>query len=133
LPDDGFSRRGRPASAVAFPITSLPTREKQGHADRDPDLWQAAPEHPVPEVPDGVANAYLLVRPAGNVLFHGTGREAIGAGDDAGELRHIEELGGITYQLLAHRHEAAASLERIEQRFGATLVCHEDDAEGVRG
>jgi hypothetical protein len=53
-----------------------------------PDLWQTATEHPVPESPDGVANAYLLVRPAGNVLFYSTGREAIGPVNDADELRH---------------------------------------------
>ena len=42
-------------------------------------------------------------RPDGNVLFYSTG--------DEGDLAQIEGLGGIRYQLLTHRDEAAPSLE----------------------
>lgn len=76
-----------------------------------PDLWQSTLHR------SGILNthAYLLERPAGNILFYNTGNE-----DD---LRHISERGGIAYQLLTHRDEAGPSQARIRNRFGCQLGC----------
>lgn len=77
----------------------------------EPDLWQSSIHR------SGILNshAYLLTRPDGNVLFYNTG--------DEGDLAQIEKLGGIRYQLLTHRDEAASSLKRIAERFGSRLGC----------
>jgi glyoxylase-like metal-dependent hydrolase (beta-lactamase superfamily II) len=96
-----------------------------------PDLWQTSREHPIPGRPDVVSHAYLLLRDKGNVLFYNTGREAVGAVSDEGDLRRIEELGGIGHQFLGHWHEASASLDPIRRRFGSKLVVHRDDARAV--
>jgi hydroxyacylglutathione hydrolase len=96
-----------------------------------PDLWQTSREHPIPGRPDVVSHAYLLLRDKGNVLFYNTGREAVGAVSDEGDLRRIEELGGIGHQFLGHSHEASASLDPIRRRFGSKLVVHRDDARAV--
>ena len=54
------------------------------------------------------------------MLFYNTG--------DEGDLAQIEGLGGIRYQLLTHRDEAAPSLKRIGERFGAVLCCSAPEA-----
>ena len=81
-----------------------------------PDLWVTEPEHPLPDLPDLMMCAYLLVRETGNVLFCRSEHHA--------DHRHIQELGGITHQYLTHWHEAAPSLARIKQMFASKLVCH---------
>ena len=84
-----------------------------------PDLWQT------PLYSSGMlsSHAYFLRHPDGNVLFYNTG--------DAAELDHIEQLGGIKYQLLTHRDEAGESLARIQERFGSTLMCTEYEADAI--
>ena len=86
----------------------------------EPDLWQSTRHQ------SGILNshAYLLTRPDGNVLFYNTG--------DDGDLAEIEALGGIRYQLLTHRDEAAPSLKRIRDRFGARLCCSALEAPAAR-
>lgn len=96
-----------------------------------PDLWQTSPEHPLPSHPHTTCNAYLLVREAGNVLFYGTGREAIGKVDDRADHDRIEELGGVGHVLLAHWHEASPSVRVIKDRFGATVISHARDAPAI--
>jgi hydroxyacylglutathione hydrolase len=81
-----------------------------------PDLWVTDPERPLPELPDLMMYAYLLVRPTGNVLFCRSEHDA--------DHRHIHDLGGLTHQYLTHWHEAAPGLARIKQMFGSKLVCH---------
>ncbi len=81
-----------------------------------PDLWVTEAEHPLPELPDLMMCAYLLVRETGNVLFCRSEHHA--------DHRHIQELGGITHQYLTHWHEAAPGLARIKQMFASKLVCH---------
>ena len=81
-----------------------------------PDLWITEPEHALPELPDLMMCAYLLVRPTGNVLFCRSEHDA--------DHRRIRELGGITHQYLTHWHEAAPGLARIKDMFGSKLVCH---------
>jgi len=93
-----------------------------------PDLWQTSTEHPIRDYPRTVCNAYLLLRQSGNVLFYGTGREAIGRVNDRADLDRIEKLGGVSHILLGHWHEAAQSIRAIKDRFGATLICHARDA-----
>ena len=80
------------------------------------DLWQSD------KYSMGILNshAYLLVRPAGNVLFYNTAAEA--------DLAQAEALGGVRYQLLTHRDETGPSLQRIRQRFGAELGCSVPEA-----
>ncbi|BDU39966.1 MBL fold metallo-hydrolase [Vibrio nigripulchritudo] len=84
-----------------------------------PDLWQTA------LYDGGMVNsyAYLLTRPNGNILFYNTG--------DNDELQHIEELGGIRYQLLTHRDEAGPSLERIRKRFNSQLLYSEAESDAI--
>lgn len=95
------------------------------------DLWQTSSEQPVPGEEKAAAHAYLLLRESGNILFYNTGREAVGTPDDAADLRKIEQLGGITHQLLGHWHEASPSLATIRERFGAILAVHEHDSGAV--
>ncbi len=85
----------------------------------EPDLWQSSIHR------SGILNshAYLLTRPGGNVLFYNTG--------DDDDLAEIEALGGIRYQLLTHRDEAAPSLKRIAERFGSRLGCSTLEAPAV--
>jgi len=86
-----------------------------------PDLWQTKTERPYFGV---TSHAYLLVRPAGNILFYGTGAMS--------ELGSIRELGGITRHYLSHRHEAGSSLVKIKREFGSQLCCHTLEAEAIR-
>src|SRR5215510_7683832 len=81
-----------------------------------PDLWVTEPEHPLPELPDLMMHAYLLVRQTGNVLFCRSEHHA--------DHRHIHDLNDITHQYLTHWHEAASGLARIKEMFGSKLVCH---------
>ena len=85
------------------------------------DLWQSTLHS------SGILNthAYFLRRPEGNALFYNTG-------DDA-DLDEIEELGGLRFQLLSHRDEAAPSLRRISERFGSQLCCSALEAPTIRG
>ena len=85
-----------------------------------PDLWQTS------LYSSGMLNshAYFLEHPDGNILFYNTG--------DAAELDHIEQLGGIKYQLITHRDEAGPSLVRIKERFGSTLIFSELEADAIR-
>lgn len=76
-----------------------------------PDLWQSR----IHRVGILSTHAYFLECRAGNILFYNTGNE-----DD---LREMEELGGVAYQLLTHRDEAGPSQTRIGDRFGCRLGC----------
>jgi hydroxyacylglutathione hydrolase len=96
-----------------------------------PDLWQTSPESPIPNMPDVVAHAYLLVREKGNILFYNIGREAIGEPNGSDDLSRIEDLGGVSHQFLGHWHEASPALLRIQHRFGSELGVHRDDAAEV--
>jgi len=73
------------------------------------DVWQSK------IYSSGILNthAYLLTRPNGNILFYNTG--------SASDLDKIEQLGGISYQLLTHRDEVGRSLGRIKERFSSKL------------
>jgi glyoxylase-like metal-dependent hydrolase (beta-lactamase superfamily II) len=80
----------------------------------EPDLWQTS----ACSVEDGVStHAFVLTLPTGNVLIYGIGEE------NKEELDAIEELGGITVQVLSHRDEASPTLDRIRERFGSRLAC----------
>lgn len=73
------------------------------------DLWQGT------LYSSGMLNthAYFLTRPEGNVLFYNT--------DNDNDWQQMAEPGGIKYQLLTHRDEAAPSLTYIRERFGSKL------------
>ena len=77
----------------------------------EPDLWQSTLHQ------SGFLNthAYVLERPEDNVLFYNIGAER--------DLKTLDELGGIRYQLLSHRDESGPLLERIRSRFGSKLGC----------
>ncbi|MFD1216993.1 MBL fold metallo-hydrolase [Microbulbifer celer] len=85
-----------------------------------PDLWETETEHPAPGL---TTHAYLLTRPQGNILFYNTSCPSA--------WPVIEELGGITWQLLSHEDEVGSSLETIRQRFGAKLGIHEAEREAA--
>ena len=86
-----------------------------------PDLWQTEPEHPFG--PGSATHAYLLVRPAGNVLFYSSGH--------SDEYREILRLGGAVRQYLSHRDEASADLQRIKETLGCLLCCHALEAAAI--
>ena len=77
-----------------------------------PGLYASAPE-PMPFGRDLVMRAFLLQRPAGNVLIYSS--PSAGAGAD--------ELGGIWRQYLNHWHEAMFAAESV----AAPLFCHAAD------
>lgn len=97
-----------------------------------PDRWQTSLEHPLPDFPEVISHAYLLVREEGNVLFYSTGREDINPADDTADLEHIRELGGIKRQYLCHWHEAVPAMEHIRQMFGAELSCYAPEQGAIR-
>lgn len=130
---------------------SVVSRQPGDH-DEERDMWRAAlacptnsvrrdPPRPRPrdlypdEFADGVyycgynaedsfgANAFLAVRPQGNVLV-----------DSPRFVRplveRIEALGGIEHVLLTHRDDVADA-ERYAQRFGAEVWIHREDADAA--
>jgi hydroxyacylglutathione hydrolase len=80
------------------------------------DLYQTEKEHPIPDLPEVTAHAYLIIREQGNMLFYNTSHKH--------ELEEIQKLGGITHQFLGHWHEAGTSLQTIKQTFGSDLIAH---------
>ena len=89
----------------------------------EPDLWQTSPR----AVADGVSTrAYLLTKPSGNLLIYNLGE------DQEDELDAIEDLGGVSVQVLSHRDEASPALGKIRSRFASRLAYHEADAVAIR-
>ncbi len=84
-----------------------------------PDLWQLTP------YTTGMPNtqAFFLTHPDGNFLIYNS--------NNPSDLDQREALGGIAYQLLSHRDEAAASLVRIRERFGSKLVYATPEADAI--
>ena len=80
------------------------------------DLWQSE------RYSSGILNthAYFLQRKKGNILFYNTGASS--------DLDQIDELGGLSHQLLTHRDEVGASLARIKERFSSQLCVGELEA-----
>jgi glyoxylase-like metal-dependent hydrolase (beta-lactamase superfamily II) len=62
-------------------------------------------------------HAYYLKTSQGNFLIYNTGNES--------DLAEIAALGGVDYQLITHRDEAAPSLSLIKDKFSSKLVCSE--------
>ena len=80
----------------------------------EPDLWQTSAR----SIADGVStHAFFLTLPTGNLLIYG-----IGEGRET-DLNAMEQLGGVTVQVLSHRDEAGPSLNQIRERFGSRLAC----------
>lgn len=89
----------------------------------EPDLWQTSPR----QVADGVSTrAYLLTKPTGNLLIYNLGE------DQEDDLQTIEQLGGVSIQVLSHRDEASPALRKIRDRFVSRLAYHEADAHAIR-
>ena len=89
----------------------------------EPDLWQTSRR----AVDDGVfTRAYLLTKPSGNLLIYNVGE----AQED--DLQSIEELGGVSVQVLSHRDEASPALGQIRDRFASRLAYHDADAAAIR-
>lgn len=82
-------------------------------------LYASQPE-PLSFAPSERIRAFLLTRPAGNLLIYANGRVT----EDAGE---IEALGDIDRHLLTHWHEAGMGAAAIARRFGAPVFCHSAD------
>ncbi len=68
--------------------------------------------------------AFLLARPAGNILVYSSGRVA----DDFADL---SAAGGIARQYLNHEHQANRSCDSVAAEFGAPLYCHAADAKAA--
>ena len=89
----------------------------------EPDLWQTSRRM----VTDGVfTRAYLLTKPSGNLLIYNLGE------DQDSDLDAIEELGGVSVQVLSHRDEASPALHKVRERFASRLAYHESDAVAIR-
>ncbi len=89
----------------------------------EPDLWQTSAR----SVGDGVyTRAYLLTKPSGNLLIYNVGEA------QADDLEAIEELGGVSIQVLSHRDEASPALSEIRDRFASRLAYHEADVRAIR-
>jgi len=84
-------------------------------------LWASTPQ-PLPFAPQLAARAFLLERPAGNLLVYSNGNLAADA--DA-----IRARGGATRQFLNHWHEALWGV--APEALGARLIYHEADAAEV--
>ena len=82
-----------------------------------PNLWQSDAEHLFGRAK---TRAYLLGTGGRHVLVYNTRQAAF--------LDQAEALGGISHQLISHRHEAAQNLATIRQRFGASLVADAEEA-----
>lgn len=78
-----------------------------------PDLWQTAGQKQFGVL---TVHAYLLVRPAGNVLFYNP--------RSAADFDEIAGLGGVAHHCLSHCHEVDESLAEVAGRFGSKLCCH---------
>lgn len=89
----------------------------------EPDLWQTEPR----AVADGVSTrAYLLTKPSGNLLIYNLGE------DQEDDLQAIEQLGGVSVQVLSHRDEASPALHKVRDRFASRLAYHDADAQAIR-
>lgn len=75
------------------------------------DLWETRGEKPFPGL---TTHAYLWTPPSGdNVLFYSTVTDH--------DFDEIEELGGIARHYLSHHDEAGPMVQKVAQRFGASL------------
>ena len=89
----------------------------------EPDLWQTSRR----AVADGVSTgAYLLTKPSGNLLIYNLGE------DQEDDLQAIEQLGGVSVQVLSHRDEASPALHKVRDRFASRLGYHDADASAIR-
>jgi hypothetical protein len=68
--------------------------------------------------------SYLALRPAGNLLFYSNSKIEQ-------DFPFIEKKGKLLCHLLAHRHEAGPSCEKVRHRFSAPLFCHEAESDYV--
>jgi len=92
------------------------------HSDvRIDGLWASSPQ-PLPFAPKLAVRAFLLERPAGNLLVYSTGNLPV----DAAAIR---ARGGATRQFLNHWHEALWGV--APAALGARLVHHAADAAEV--
>jgi glyoxylase-like metal-dependent hydrolase (beta-lactamase superfamily II) len=80
----------------------------------------ASPPAPLPFGEAIEIRAFLLQRPAGNLLLHG-------APTMSDEARAVEELGGVARHYLGHWHEAMFAKAEFLVRQGVALLCHEAD------
>ncbi len=88
-----------------------------------PDLWQTSQRQIAENV---YTHAYLLTRPQGNVLIYSFSE------DQSADLDAIEELDGVSVQILSHRDETGPALKQIRDRFGSQLAYHASDAHAIR-
>jgi glyoxylase-like metal-dependent hydrolase (beta-lactamase superfamily II) len=86
-----------------------------------PGLYASRPE-PLSFAPGARIRAFLLRRPAGNLLVYANGRVAEAA-------EEIEALGGVERHVLTHWHEAGMGAADIARRLHAPVLCHAADRE----
>src|SRR5918994_669502 len=101
-------------------MTAMTTTTPHSHV-QIAGLWASSPQ-PLPFAPKLAVRAFLLERPAGNLLVYSTGNLPVDA--DA-----IRARGGATRQFLNHWHEALWGVAPAE--LGARLIHHEADAAEV--
>lgn len=82
-----------------------------------PNIWQTEIETPFPGLN---TRAYFIRRKSGNALFYNT--------SSADAMDEIEQLGGLDFQFLTHRHESGTSLKQIKERFNSQLCTSKTEA-----
>ena len=81
-----------------------------------PDLYACPPEHPSGNSVQ--TTCYIALRASGeHVLFYGSSRVE-------GVFDALDRLGGVSLQLVNHRHEATPQADLVRHRFGARFLCH---------
>ncbi|MCW9051395.1 MAG: MBL fold metallo-hydrolase [Motiliproteus sp.] len=87
-----------------------------------PDIYHSANDHPFGD--EVCTRAYLVTRSEGNLLFYSSASI-----EESFEFIHNQ--GGLSAQYLNHRDEASAHCDRVRERFGAPLSCHQLEAFAV--
>jgi glyoxylase-like metal-dependent hydrolase (beta-lactamase superfamily II) len=103
--------------------TTMPSAGAAGPEVVVPGLLAFPPET-LPFAPSLAIRAFLLQRPAGNLLVYSSGTVA-----DAAPA--VATLGGIARHYLNHWHEAGLGGEAIARTFAAPLFCHENERSSV--
>lgn len=87
-------------------------------------LYQSKFEFPFGPQGGCQSAAYLLVNSAGNTLFYSSSYI-----ED--HFDFITQQGGVSFQMLNHRHEASPHSNKVLDKFNAPLICHHLEKEAV--
>ncbi|MEH6627368.1 MAG: MBL fold metallo-hydrolase [Motiliproteus sp.] len=81
-----------------------------------PGIYHSEDDHPFDN--EVCTRAYVVSLPEGNLLFYSSS-------NIEQNFAFIQDLGGLAGQYLNHRDEASAYCDRVRDRFGSPLHCHQ--------